>query len=153
MSQESERVFMRRSKPSIRSPRRQRQGASRRTRRGRAGPPVRRPASDFRAPATWCYPSNVCLGVMASFSHATTWEVYMSEHKSAEVSEAEIAVHWQEEAQIHPSKKFVAQANLVDQRIFDRFSLDNFPDYFKEYTDLLDWYKRWDVMLDTSNPT
>src|SRR6516165_2748304 len=39
----------------------------------------------------------------------------MSQHKSAEVSEAEIAVHWQEEAQIHPSKKFVAQANLVDQ--------------------------------------
>ena len=52
----------------------------------------------------------------------------MSQHKSAEVSEAEIAVHWQEEAQIHPSKKFVAQANLVDQRIFVRFSLDNFPD-------------------------
>src|SRR6516165_7100414 len=76
----------------------------------------------------------------------------MSQHKSAEVSEAEIAVHWQEEAQIHPSKKFVAQANLVDQRIFERFSLDNFPDYFKEYADLLDWYKRWDVMLDTSNP-
>src|SRR5215510_10884771 len=69
----------------------------------------------------------------------------MSQHKSAEVSEAEIAVHWQEEAQIHPSKKFVAQANLVDQRIFDRFSLDNFPDYFKEYADLLDWYKGWDV--------
>src|SRR6516165_9035377 len=76
----------------------------------------------------------------------------MSQHKSAEVSEAEIAVHWQEEARIHPSKKFVAQANLVDQRIFDRFSLDNFPDYFKEYADLLDWYNRWDVMLDTSNP-
>src|SRR6516225_2215638 len=42
---------------------------------GSRGPPVRRPASDFRAPATWCYPSNVCLGVMASFSHAMTWEV------------------------------------------------------------------------------
>jgi acetyl-CoA synthetase len=69
----------------------------------------------------------------------------MSEHRPAEVSEAEIAVHWQEEAQIHPPKKFVAQANLVDQRIFDRFSLDNFPDYFKEYADLLDWYKTWDV--------
>jgi hypothetical protein len=33
---ESERVFMRRSKPSIRSPRRLRQGGSGRTRRGRA---------------------------------------------------------------------------------------------------------------------
>ena len=67
---ESGRVFMRRSKPSIRSPRRQRQNSA-----GSRGPPVRRPASDFRAPATWCYPSNVCLGVMASFSHAMTWEV------------------------------------------------------------------------------
>ena len=42
---------------------------------GSHGPLVKRPASDFRAPATWCYPSNVCLGVMASFSHAMTWEV------------------------------------------------------------------------------
>jgi acetyl-CoA synthetase len=39
----------------------------------------------------------------------------MSEHRPAEVSEAEIAVHWQEEAQIHPPKKFVAQANLGTQ--------------------------------------
>ena len=28
----------------------------------------------------------------------------------------------------------------------------SFPDYFKEYADLLDWYKTWDVTLDTSNP-
>ena len=42
---------------------------------GSRGPLVRRPASDFRAPATWCYPNNVCLEVMASFSHAMTWEV------------------------------------------------------------------------------
>ena len=42
---------------------------------GSRGSLVRRPASDFRALATWCYPSNVCLGVMASFSHAMTWEV------------------------------------------------------------------------------
>jgi len=76
----------------------------------------------------------------------------MSQEKTAELSEAEIAVHWQEEAHLHPPKKFVAQANLTDQRIFDRFSLDNFPDFFKEYADLLDWYKTWDVMLDTSNP-
>jgi acetyl-CoA synthetase len=67
-------------------------------------------------------------------------------------AEAEIAVHWQEEAQIHPSKKFVAQANLVDQRIFDRFSLDNFPDYFKEYADLLDWYKSWDRRSTSATP-
>jgi len=72
--------------------------------------------------------------------------------RTAEVSEAEIAVHWQEEDYIRPPEKFVAQANLTDKAVFERFSLDNFPDCFKEYADLLDWSKTWDVMLDTSNP-
>ena len=65
----------------------------------------------------------------------------MPQDTIAEVSEAEIAVHWQEEAYVHPPEKFVSQANLADQRIFDRFDLDNFPECFKEYADLLDWYK------------
>ena len=46
----------------------------------------------------------------------------MSQHRTAEVSEAEIAVHWQEEAGIYPPKRVVAQANLTDQKVFDRFS-------------------------------
>ena len=76
----------------------------------------------------------------------------MSQQRTAEVTEAEIAVHWQEEAHIHPPKEFVAQANLTDKTVFDRFSLDNFPDCFKEYANLLDWYRTWDVTLDTSTP-
>ena len=76
----------------------------------------------------------------------------MSQDRTLEVSEAEIAVHWQEEAYVHPPEKFIAQANLTDKTVFERFSLDNFPDCFKEYADLLDWYKTWDVTLDTSNP-
>src|SRR5215469_4233622 len=72
--------------------------------------------------------------------------------RRAEVSEAEIAVHWQEEGLIKPPEKFIAQANLTDKAVFERFSLDNFPDCFKEYADLLTWYKTWDVTLDTSNP-
>jgi len=68
------------------------------------------------------------------------------------VSEAEIAVHWQEEGIVRPPEKFAAQANLTDKAVFERFSLDNFPDCFKEYADLLNWYKTWDVTLDTSNP-
>jgi acetyl-CoA synthetase len=68
-----------------------------------------------------------------------------------EVSEAEIAVHWQEEKYYHPSEKFVAQANLKDETVYQRFSLDNFPECFNEYAELLDWYKRWDTTLDTSN--
>src|SRR6266699_6277710 len=76
----------------------------------------------------------------------------MSQDRTAEVSEAEIAVHWQEEDYVNPPEKFIAQANLADKTVLERFSLDNFPDCFKEYADLLDWYRTWDVTLDTSNP-
>src|SRR6266851_5602077 len=72
----------------------------------------------------------------------------MSQQRTAEASEAEIAVHWQEEANVNPPEKFVVQANLTDKTVLERFSLDNFPDCFKEYADLLDWYKTWDVTLD-----
>jgi acetyl-CoA synthetase len=36
----------------------------------------------------------------------------MSQQRTGEVTEAEIAVHWQEEAHIHPPKEFAVQANL-----------------------------------------
>ncbi len=52
----------------------------------------------------------------------------MSEKELVTVSEAEIAVHWQEEEYYFPSTQFVAQANMTDSAIFERFSLDNFPD-------------------------
>ncbi|MGH6675027.1 MAG: AMP-binding protein, partial [Xanthobacteraceae bacterium] len=68
-----------------------------------------------------------------------------------DISEAAIAVHWQEEGYYQPPAKFIAQANLADPDIFDRFSLDNFPECFKEYADLLTWYKYWEKTLDTSN--
>ena len=55
-------------------------------------------------------------------------------HITADVSEAEIAVHWQEENYVNPSDRFGAQANLTDKTVFDRFSLDNIPDCFKAGT-------------------
>ena len=75
----------------------------------------------------------------------------MLEKAATKTSEAEIAVHWKEEDYFHPSTKFIAQANLTDEFVYDRFSLDNFPECFKEYADLLDWYKYWDTILDTSD--
>ena len=36
-------------------------------------------------------------------------------------------------------------------RIYDRFSLENFPNCFKEYADLLAWYEYWHTTLDTSD--
>jgi len=70
----------------------------------------------------------------------------------AQVSESQIAVHWREEEYYYPPEPFVAQANANDPAIFDRFSLEHFPECFTEYADLLDWDKRWDTVLDSSNP-
>ena len=75
----------------------------------------------------------------------------MSDKEVAATSEAEIAVHWKEEEYIYPSPNFVGQANVTDPSIYDRFSLDNFPDCFKEYADLLDWDEYWHTTLDTSD--
>jgi acetyl-CoA synthetase len=52
---------------------------------------------------------------------------------------------------VYPSVDFIAQANMTDMGIYDRFSLDNFPNCYKEYADLLTWYKYWDEILDTSD--
>jgi acetyl-CoA synthetase len=40
---------------------------------------------------------------------------------------------------------------MTDEGIYERFALENVPDCFKEYADLLDWYKYWDEILDTSD--
>src|SRR2546422_2118936 len=74
------------------------------------------------------------------------------ELQSDDVSEAQIAVHWQEQDYFLPSKSFIAQANLTDAAVLERFTLDKFPEYYTEFAALLDWYKKWDKTLDTSNP-
>ncbi len=76
----------------------------------------------------------------------------MSKEEVVDTSEAQIAVHWREEGYFQPSPKFIGQANLTDESVYDRFSLKNFPDCFKEYADLVDWYKYWQTTLDTSDP-
>ena len=75
----------------------------------------------------------------------------MSEKESVETSEAQIAVHWQEEDYYYPSAKFIAQANMTDETIYERFSLENFPNCYKEYADLLEWSEYWHTILDTSD--
>ena len=71
---------------------------------------------------------------------------------NTDVSEAQIAVHWPEEKFIAPPAQFVAQANLTDSGIFERFDEANFPECFREFADLLDWFSPWKEILDTSNP-
>jgi acetyl-CoA synthetase len=77
-----------------------------------------------------------------------------SEREAAEaaVSEAQIAVHWREEDYYPPPPSFVAQANANDPAILERFSEEHFPDCFTEYAEMLTWDRRWDTILDTSDP-
>ena len=72
--------------------------------------------------------------------------------ESTEVSEAQIAAHWREEESIPPNPAFIAQANMADPDVFERFSKERFPEYFREYADLLTWDRYWHTTLDTSNP-
>jgi acetyl-CoA synthetase len=75
-----------------------------------------------------------------------------AELSEADVSEAQIAVHWKEEPLINPPVSFIAQANMNDRSILDRFSEKNFPECFREYANLLSWDRYWHTTLDTSNP-
>jgi acetyl-CoA synthetase len=74
------------------------------------------------------------------------------EQEGAQVTEAQIAVHWREEEHFSPPARFIAQANAADPAIFERFAESNFPECFKEYADLLTWDKYWHTTLDTSTP-
>ena len=75
----------------------------------------------------------------------------MAEKDFLEVSESQIAVHWQEEEYFHPPAQFIAQANMTDPDIYERFSLENFPECYKVYGDLLTWDRYWHTTLDTSD--
>jgi acetyl-CoA synthetase len=70
----------------------------------------------------------------------------------AQISEAQIAVHWREEEYYDPPARFIGQANAADPGILERFSEAHFPECFKEYADLLSWDAYWHTTLDTSNP-
>ncbi len=76
----------------------------------------------------------------------------MTESQPGQVSESQIAVHWREEEYIYPPQSFIEQANAADPAIFERFDEKNFPDCFTDYAEMLSWDKKWDTVLDTSNP-
>ena len=76
----------------------------------------------------------------------------MSITKNDEVSESQIAVHWKEEAYFPPPADFPKQANIKDEQVLQRFAVEKFPDCYKEYADMLDWYKPYNQVLDSNNP-
>ncbi|PID77372.1 MAG: acetate--CoA ligase [Deltaproteobacteria bacterium] len=51
----------------------------------------------------------------------------------------------------YPSEEFKAQANLNDSTIFERFTLDKFPDYYAEFAELIEWKKPWQQVFDAGN--
>ncbi len=69
-----------------------------------------------------------------------------------EYSESQIAVHWKEEEYYAPPEEMAKQANANDKDILERFAPENFPDCFVDYAELLSWEKKWDEVLDASNP-
>ena len=69
-----------------------------------------------------------------------------------EVSEAQIAVHWREEDYYPPPEGLKKNANANDPAIRERFAEENFPQCFEEYAEMLTWDRKWDTILDTSNP-
>ena len=69
-----------------------------------------------------------------------------------ETSESQIAVHWKEEDYYRPPARFVAQANLNDPAVDERFAEKNFPACFEEYAEMLSWAERWHTVLDADDP-
>lgn len=66
-------------------------------------------------------------------------------------SSTHYAVHWQEEQYYYPGPEFIGQANCTDPEIYQRFSLDKFPECYKEFAELLHWDRYWHTILDTSD--
>jgi acetyl-CoA synthetase len=73
------------------------------------------------------------------------------EKEQTELTEAQIAVHWKEEHYFYPRPEFIAQANLNDPAVNERFGEKNFPECFREYADMLTWDSPWRTTLDTSD--
>ena len=73
-------------------------------------------------------------------------------HGAGKLTEAQIAVHWKEEEYFQPPARFIAQANLHDPAIVEKFSEKHFPECFREYAELLHWDKYWHTTLDTNHP-
>ncbi len=71
----------------------------------------------------------------------------MPDHQNPATIESRLT----EERLFQPPESFVAQANMTDAGVYERFDA-GFPDVFAEYADLLDWDRKWDQVLDASRP-
>ncbi len=60
-------------------------------------------------------------------------------------------VRLEEESYYYPPVDFIGQANCTDPAIYDRFNLENFPYYFREHAEMLDWDQYWHTIFDSSD--
>ena len=76
----------------------------------------------------------------------------MTAAQGAQVSEAQIAVHWREEEYYHRRRSSSPRRTDSDPATVRALQEEHFPECFKEYADLLTWDRYWHTTLDTSNP-
>jgi acetyl-CoA synthetase len=69
---------------------------------------------------------------------------------SPPTKEGVISALWVEEGKIPPPPELKERAHAPDGSIFDRFSEERFPECFREYADMLEWSRPWEMVLDTS---
>ena len=68
------------------------------------------------------------------------------------MSEAQIAVHWREEEYYPPPRSSSRRRTRTIRRSSSASASSTFPDCFIEYAEMLTWDRKWDTILDTSNP-
>ncbi|WP_227773161.1 acetate--CoA ligase [Haladaptatus pallidirubidus] len=68
-----------------------------------------------------------------------------------EDNDVELEARLENRERFEPPQSFVAQANLVDDTIYDEFER-NWPECWKQAADLLDWENEYETVLDDSDP-
>ena len=64
--------------------------------------------------------------------------------------DSELEARLPEQDAFAPPDDFVAQANVSDEAIYERFERD-WPDCWEEAAEMIDWRERWDRVLDDSD--
>ena len=76
----------------------------------------------------------------------------MAVETEPKANEAQIAVHWKEEAYVLPSAELYRTGEFGGPLGRRSVLGKEFPECFREYADLLTWDHYWHTTLDTSDP-
>jgi len=53
---------------------------------------------------------------------------------------------------IHPSEEIKSQANIKEYEELYKYSIENREDFWAKEAEHLEWFSKWDKVLDASNP-